>query len=150
MAYWRARWVTGRLPEQRRALLGQVGMAQRAAMGNKEARWWEILDELTAHHRAHGSLTFPATTPQAKWLVHQRQRRRVGQLTDEQIAALDTLGMVWEPQPSRRQGQNAPVVSTSTPPAGPRAAADNAVVSHACAPAGPPAARCSQEGMPDA
>ncbi|MFJ5811198.1 helicase associated domain-containing protein [Streptomyces sp. NPDC093093] len=39
----------------------------------------------------------------ADWLTKQRAARRNGQLTDKQIAALDELGMDWDPLGSRWQ-----------------------------------------------
>jgi hypothetical protein len=35
------------------------------------------------------------------WITHQRTRRANGSLSPEQIAALDNLGMVWDPSAAR-------------------------------------------------
>jgi hypothetical protein len=37
------------------------------------------------------------------WITHQRSRRAKGSLSPEQIAALDELGMVWDPAAARRE-----------------------------------------------
>ncbi|MFI9186882.1 Helicase associated domain protein [Streptomyces goshikiensis] len=60
-------------------------------------------------HEHHGHLR-PAETADdsdtrsvARWLSKQRRARQSGQLSDEQIAALNELGMNWEPIGSRWQ-----------------------------------------------
>lgn len=67
------------------------------------------LDAARAFHERHGHLRpletsdDPEVRSLAGWLTGQRGARRNGQLSDKQIAALDELGMDWEPLGSRWQ-----------------------------------------------
>ncbi|MCX5078756.1 Helicase associated domain protein (plasmid) [Streptomyces sp. NBC_00513] len=67
------------------------------------------LDAARAFHEQHGHLRPQETSDDAgtrslaDWLTKQRAARRNGQLTDKQIAALNELGMDWDPLGSRWQ-----------------------------------------------
>ncbi|PAZ09338.1 hypothetical protein CLM62_47140 [Streptomyces sp. SA15] len=62
------------------------------------------LDSARAYFHQHGHLLPPATEGAlSSWLTKQRRARATGRLTDEQIAALDELGMDWAPAESRWQ-----------------------------------------------
>ncbi|MGW7318293.1 Helicase associated domain protein [Streptomyces sp. NPDC054865] len=67
------------------------------------------LDAAVTFHARHGHLRAMETADDsdtrslARWLARQRVARRAGQLTAQQIAALDELGMNWEPSGSRWQ-----------------------------------------------
>jgi superfamily II DNA or RNA helicase len=98
VAYWRSRWVEGKVPEDRRQPLAEVGMDVRASMSAKEAHWWDVYDTITGLWKATGSLVFQTGSSESKWLVHQRKLRREGRLSERQITALNAIGMVWEPR----------------------------------------------------
>ncbi|GAA3233169.1 hypothetical protein GCM10010260_81900 [Streptomyces filipinensis] len=67
------------------------------------------LDAARAFHDRHGHLRplessdNPEVRSLTVWLSRQRAARRNGQLSDTQIAALDELGLDWEPQGARWQ-----------------------------------------------
>ncbi|WP_329834144.1 helicase associated domain-containing protein [Streptomyces sp. BE133] len=61
------------------------------------------------YHEHHGHLKPSEASDDAdartlsSWLTRQRRARRDGNLSDEQIAALDELGMEWDPRAARWQ-----------------------------------------------
>lgn len=69
--------------------------------------WWEGYGAATAYHAAHGHLGIAvdhrtdAGYPLGRWLHHQRKARRTGVLSADRIAALDSLGMLWDPRGTR-------------------------------------------------
>jgi superfamily II DNA or RNA helicase len=71
--------------------------------------WWEGYGAATAYHAAHGHLGIAVDHrtdtgyPLGRWLHHQRKARRSGVLTTARIAALDSLGMLWDPRGTRWQ-----------------------------------------------
>lgn len=69
--------------------------------------WEEFYASAVRYHREHGELNVPVSYVDSEgiklglWLSQMRSCRRTGggnyrELTDEQIARLDTLGMVWD------------------------------------------------------
>ncbi|MBQ8698222.1 MAG: helicase associated domain-containing protein, partial [Schwartzia sp.] len=107
-------WLNKWLNEQRQVYLGkragkrlseeQVDRLEAIGMTwdvrDSEA-WQAQLGEAHAFYRDNGNLDIPAgyVSPTGKrldlWIARQRKQRREGNLTAEQIAALDALGMVW-------------------------------------------------------
>lgn len=71
--------------------------------------WWEGYGAATAYHGAHGHLGIAVDHcsdtgyPLGRWLHHQRKARRSGVLSAARIAALDSLGMPWDPRGARWQ-----------------------------------------------
>ncbi|MEV0133649.1 Helicase associated domain protein [Dactylosporangium sp. NPDC050688] len=71
--------------------------------------WWEGYGAATAYHAAHGHLGIAVDHrtdtgyPLGRWLHHQRKARRQGVLPAARVAALDSLGMQWDPRGSRWQ-----------------------------------------------
>jgi len=65
--------------------------------------WWEGYGRLTAYHAEHGTIDLPQSFVQdgfayGRWLHQARQAYRAKRLLPEQIAALNELGMIWEPK----------------------------------------------------
>ncbi|MFF4344300.1 Helicase associated domain protein [Kitasatospora sp. NPDC001540] len=91
----------GKLTDQQIADLDALGMEWEP----EAADWQRALDIARAFHARTGHLR-----PRDKhvedgfglytWLYRQRRRRRDGKLTEQQIADLDALDMVWEPSTS--------------------------------------------------
>jgi superfamily II DNA or RNA helicase len=71
--------------------------------------WWEGYGAATAYHAANGHLGIAVDHltdtgyPLGRWLHHQRKARRSGVLSADRIAALDSLGMPWDPRGTRWQ-----------------------------------------------
>jgi hypothetical protein len=66
----------------------------------RDIPWDHRMAELRDFHRQHGHCRVPQTSSPGSlsaWLHHQRQARREGSLTEEQIRQFDALGFEWEP-----------------------------------------------------
>ncbi|WP_371793058.1 Helicase associated domain protein [Streptomyces sp. NBC_01471] len=63
--------------------------------------WWEGFGHARAYFEVHGNLNVPSgyVTEDGfqlgRWVINARQHRRKGWLRPERIAALDSIGMVW-------------------------------------------------------
>lgn len=105
-----------------------------ASLNQLSMRWHdrpETFDEhiaaLTAFHAEHGHITIPPDPATdeghlGSWLVSQRIQRKLKKLTDNEIDALDALGMDWKPQRSAPPAKR-PTPPPSTPANPPTAAA---------------------------
>lgn len=113
---WLARWLseqtarlngrpTGRscniklLTEEQKRCMAEVGILPN--ISRYDIVWQEQYDELKAFYEKNGHLNIPKRYVSASgknlgaWLQSQRNKRKNGQLTDEQITMLNGLGMVW-------------------------------------------------------
>ncbi|HWO60204.1 MAG TPA: Helicase associated domain protein, partial [Umezawaea sp.] len=94
----------------RRAFLnGELTTARRAALDTLGMRWsvpdpWKItVDKIVGFHTERGHLQVyrtsddPAAAEVAKLIVKCRSQRRKGKLAATWVAALDAVGIVWEP-----------------------------------------------------
>ncbi|MFD7957221.1 Helicase associated domain protein [Streptomyces ardesiacus] len=67
-----------------------------------EARWAAAYQLAAGWYAEHGHLNIAHTKaggardPLGQWIVHQRQYRRAGLLSEERIRRLDAIGMIWE------------------------------------------------------
>jgi superfamily II DNA or RNA helicase len=91
----------GELAAERVSLLEALGIVWRV----HDEAWQHALDTARAYHIEHGHLRATRAdilgSPPVnlgEWLSRQRLRRRAGALGEDQIRALDELGIVWEPQ----------------------------------------------------
>jgi superfamily II DNA or RNA helicase len=95
----RTNYKNGTLAAERIAALEDLGVD----WDMSDRSWTSGLAALTAFHAEHGHLNVPAEAllPGGKsvraWIQARRQERREGALPADRIAALDRLGMVWEP-----------------------------------------------------
>lgn len=65
--------------------------------------WEESYSELEKYHRKHGDCLIPVNESKlGSWVLTQRQKRKAGELSDEQIAKLDLLGFAWQVGPEKR------------------------------------------------
>ena len=87
-----------RLSEEQICRLESVGMTWDV---RDSQAWREQMDEASAFYKDNGNLDVPMgyVSPNGKrldlWISRQRKQRQNGNLTTEQIADLDALGMVW-------------------------------------------------------
>jgi superfamily II DNA or RNA helicase len=95
------KWLTSARREHRKGTLAAERFAQLDALGfawstlpKSEQDWNRKYEAARAHHAAHGNLRGPVFK---KWLIAQRRARRRGELAAWKIAALDALGVSWEP-----------------------------------------------------
>jgi len=99
----------GKVPDQRKAALDALGMVWQQVF---EADWQHRLDTAARFHTQHGHLRVPPKHPPCldlrgqqwdlhKWINRQRASRNANRLSEEQIAALDALGIDWAPLDSR-------------------------------------------------
>ncbi|WP_235213317.1 DEAD/DEAH box helicase [Amycolatopsis sp. MJM2582] len=64
--------------------------------------WWDGYARVAAYHAAHGTIGVAQTFVHdgfslGRWLDQARKAHRLGRLLPEQIAALEKLGIVWDP-----------------------------------------------------
>lgn len=100
LRYQRSLRSRGMLPEQRVAQLNRIGMVWTVP----DHRWAQSLSLARAFHAAYGHLDIPdgvelgnPPKPIGRWLDQQRERRREGRLAPDRVAALEELGIDWEP-----------------------------------------------------
>lgn len=64
--------------------------------------WEEMMDRLEAYHKVHLTCHVrPLSSALAKWVRCQRSQRRLGKLSESQIARLDSIGFPWKLRPRR-------------------------------------------------
>ena len=87
-----------KLTSERKALLDSIGFSWSSE--GDQRRWFKIYDRLKQYHATKGDADVPSSWKEdpklAKWLQAQRQRRKKGQLTDEEVRLLDALGVTWK------------------------------------------------------
>ncbi|MER5354616.1 Helicase associated domain protein [Kitasatospora sp. NPDC002551] len=99
----RAQQRAGRLSADRAERLGKLGMVWNVL----DADWQNCLAAARTYRERHGHLavpedyTAPDGTPLGRTLSNLRIGRRKGTIAVDRAAALDQLGMVWEPQQER-------------------------------------------------
>jgi predicted helicase len=103
-------WVDLQRQRRRRRLLSGERAALLDALGIAwdplDESWQRALADARAYHRAHGHLSPAADAMWAgepprrigKWVTKQRARHRAGELPLDRVAALEELGIVWEPE----------------------------------------------------
>ncbi|MFZ4596312.1 MAG: helicase associated domain-containing protein, partial [Verrucomicrobiaceae bacterium] len=86
----------GKLEPERKAQLDALGFPW---TGNLDRKWDEMYDRLKQYHAENGHSDVPAKWNKdrklAGWLSAQRQRRKKGQMTEDEIRLLDSLGVTW-------------------------------------------------------
>ncbi|MFE2528756.1 Helicase associated domain protein [Streptomyces sp. NPDC059382] len=71
--------------------------------------WWEGVGAAHSYREKHGDLDVPSAHVTAdghrlgQWIINARHHRRKGWMPTDRIAALDRLGMIWDPEWQRFQ-----------------------------------------------
>jgi hypothetical protein len=102
LAQWvseqRSRNSAGELKVERKAKLDSIDFPW-AAKSNDE-KWQEMYEQLKKYHADHGDADVPSHWKQnpklASWVSEQRQRRKQGQMSDENVRSLDLLVFTWK------------------------------------------------------
>lgn len=96
----------GQLSEVRRARLDALGFV----WDPREAAWNQKFSELENYKRANGHCNVPNNFPPnpslAKWVDHQRQFFRRGELADNRRKALEEIGFVWDARSAEQSDFN--------------------------------------------
>jgi hypothetical protein len=90
---------SGQLQAERKAKLDSIDFPW-AAEDKIEAKWREMYEQLKKYHAEHGDTDIPAKWDRnpklANWVSAQRQRRKMGELSEEKIHLLDSLSLTWK------------------------------------------------------
>ena len=79
------------------------------AVRQTTSQWWDGYRAAAAYHAEHGHLDVPMRHRSdpghalGAWIVKQRMARRRGWLAADKVAALDKLGITWDPHDGRFQ-----------------------------------------------
>ena len=88
----------GKLDSERKTQLEAIGFPWVSAISGK--KWTEMYERLKTHHAQHGNADVPhrwKSDPKlAAWVSDQRQRRKKGLTTAEQVRRLDELQFTWQ------------------------------------------------------
>jgi superfamily II DNA or RNA helicase len=100
-------WITNRRQDRKRRKLSDARVAELDALDMvweaHEENWQRGLEEARAYEDANGHLRVPQKLVThngfrlGPWITNRRVERKRGELSATRIAALDALGMVWEP-----------------------------------------------------
>lgn len=89
---------SGKLDLERKAKLDALGFSWTREMNDH--RWDAMYDRLKDYHAQHGNADVPHRWKEdprlAAWVGAQRQRRKKGLVTEEQICLLDELRFTWQ------------------------------------------------------
>jgi hypothetical protein len=95
VAVQRFRRKKGLLTEEQIALLDRLGFIWSPG----EHSWEQCFRELAAFREQHGHCRVPVQDPRYRrlcaWIANQRHRKKIGKLSPERIARLDSLGFRW-------------------------------------------------------
>ena len=101
------RWVLGVRHRKKRGVLAEDKILLLDALGFSWARklpgikvpWEERINDLRAFKKKHGHCNVPggyqANPALGRWVFNLRQRKKRGELTEDQILSLDALGFRW-------------------------------------------------------
>ena len=94
----RAREVAGKLPTKQKQLLDGIGFNWHSEI--RDRQWLEMYGHLKRYHTERGHADVPAKWKEdpklATWVSNQRQRRKNGSLSEEEIQLLDELSLTWK------------------------------------------------------
>ena len=91
--------IAGNLSEQQITRLDNIGMDWE---NRNDAAWKRGLEESKKYRETYGNLQVPVKYrtedgyPLGSWIINARQNRILGRLSEEQIAQLDDLDMMWK------------------------------------------------------
>ena len=90
---WRYELNQGALDEEKAAALEALGMQRRS-----DPRWTRAFQAAAEYHAVHGHVNAPKSTALGAWIGRQRRQYRAGTLAPDRAAALEQLGIVWDPR----------------------------------------------------
>jgi len=92
----RGRMMDGVMYNERREKLDSVGFVWNVL----DAQWEEMFARLQAYKLKHGDCQVPRCCKEdpklAQWVANQRQRNKVGKVSDDRQNKLDSIGFVWK------------------------------------------------------
>lgn len=69
-------------------------------IGSRDSRWRNFYEQLVSYHSEHGHANVPFNLEYARplgvWVGNQRERRKMGKMSDEEFALLNQLGFTWQ------------------------------------------------------
>jgi hypothetical protein len=78
-------------PQERKLLYG---------IESRDARWSDFYQRLVSYHTEHGHANVPCNwesdRPLGVWVGNQRERRKMGNMSDEEFALFEQLGFTWQ------------------------------------------------------
>jgi hypothetical protein len=105
VASLRHRKKDGTLAKDRILLLDSLGFCwerKPSIAAANAAAWEQRINDLKAFQKKHGhcnvASTYKPNPALAKWVANVRQRKKLGELTEEQVLSLDALGFRWARQ----------------------------------------------------
>ncbi|MSU62652.1 MAG: hypothetical protein EXS31_09675 [Pedosphaera sp.] len=88
----------GKLNAERKGKLDALGFSWNSQIADR--RWDEMYGSLKKYYTQHGNGDVPRLWKEnvklSFWVNHQRQRRKKGQMSDEEVRQLDALGVTWK------------------------------------------------------
>jgi hypothetical protein len=86
-----------KLPADKIRRLDEIGFVWDVA----ESQWEAMYSESLAYKATHGHVNIPQGSRLGAWIATQRQARKKGSISQEQIKRLDEIGFVWNPFKSK-------------------------------------------------
>jgi len=97
-------WVIQQRTDRRQGIINEERIRRLDNLGfvwdPQKAAWQEHLRELAQYKDQYGDCNVPRNCPNRAlvfWIMNQRQFRKRGKLSAEQISQLDELGFIWDP-----------------------------------------------------
>jgi len=95
VATQRKNYKKGDIADERIARLESIGFV----WDQLEQQWSDRFDELTKYKARNGDCNvLQSQGPLGEWVVTQRKNYNKGDISDERIARLESIGFVWDPQ----------------------------------------------------
>ena len=90
--------IKGKLDEDKKAQLDEIGFSLTSMVS--DANWLKMYERLKRYHSEYGNADVPHKWQKdlkiAAWVSKQRERKKKGIITDEQIQQLDDLKFTWQ------------------------------------------------------
>lgn len=92
----RSNYIAGKLSQEKIALLDKIGMVW-SAKPDYEQMWNDMYALAEDYYKTHGNLKMVLRLDGlGRWINRQRDLRKKGELSEEKIHKLDSIGMTWE------------------------------------------------------
>lgn len=104
---WLGKWIVmqkkydeqGKLSDEQRALLHALPLEQ---VSPENKAWYTAYEDVVEYWKIHGHLNMSKDTKGKSgiklgaWLILQRRKKKLGELTEEQVKLLEDMGFEWE------------------------------------------------------